>query len=99
MKSGRQKGGQALSQTVDDRMCHVLRSGTQLEHRQKLGAGIDGQPEPQNLLGAAQPGAQLVQLHVRQVQLAEETLVQGVRVTSCTREPPCNRGVSKAEDP
>jgi len=34
----------------------VLRAGTQMEHGNKLGAGIGGQPEPQNLLGVAQLG-------------------------------------------
>jgi hypothetical protein len=40
-----QKGGQAPSQRVDDPMCHVLRAGAELEHRQNLGARIDGQPQ------------------------------------------------------
>ena len=26
-------------------MCHVLRAGTQTEHRKNLGARVDGQPE------------------------------------------------------
>ncbi|TMD44115.1 MAG: hypothetical protein E6I90_10015 [Chloroflexi bacterium] len=90
---------QALSQNVDDRMRHVLRAGTQLEHRQNLGAGIDDQPQPQNLLGAAQPGAQLVQLEVREMQMAEDALVQGVRVPACSSEPSRHRGLSKAKDP
>ena len=80
-------------------MRHVLRAGTQLEHRQNLGAGIDGQPQPQNLLGAAQPGAQLVELQVREMQMAEDALVQGVRVPACSSEPSRHRGLSKAKDP
>ena len=31
--------GQALSESVDDRMCHVLRAGTQMENRQNRGFG------------------------------------------------------------
>jgi hypothetical protein len=31
--------------------------------------------------------------------MAEEALVEGVRVPACTSEPPRNRGLSKAEDP
>jgi hypothetical protein len=53
---------QALSQGVDDPMGRVLRAGTQMEHGQKFGAGVDGQPEPKHLCGAAQPGAQFIQL-------------------------------------
>ena len=34
MKSGKQKGGQALSQRVDDQMGHVLCAGAELKHRQ-----------------------------------------------------------------
>ena len=78
-------------------MRHMLRAVLQLEHRQNLGAGIDGQP--QNLLGAAQPGAQLVQLEVREMQMAEDALVQGVRVPACSSEPSRHRGLSKAKDP
>ena len=72
--------GQALSQSVDDRMCHVLRAGTQLEDGKKLGAGIDGKPEPERLFGAAEAGAQFVQLEVREVEMEEEPLVQSVCV-------------------
>ena len=78
-------------------MRHMLRAVLQLEHRQNLGAGIDGQP--QNLLGAAQPGAQLVELQMREMQMAEDALVQGVHVPACSSEPSRHRGLSKAKDP
>jgi hypothetical protein len=91
--------GQAPSQGVDEQVCHVLSAGTQRKHRKKLRARIDGQPEPQHLCGAAQPGAQFVQLQVREVQMAEEALVQGVRVLASTGQPGGNGGLSKAEDP
>ena len=41
-------------------MGHVLGAGTELKHRQILGAGVDGQPQPEDLFGAAQPRAQFV---------------------------------------
>jgi hypothetical protein len=84
---------------MDDAMGHMLCTGTQMEHRKKLGAGIDDQPKPEHVLRAAQPGSQFIQLEVREPKMAAEALVQGVRVPACTREPPRNRGVSKAEDP
>ncbi len=90
---------QALSQNVDDRMRHVLRAGIQMEHRQNLGAGIDDQPKPQNLLGAVQLGTQLVQLQVREMKMAEDALVQGVRLPACSIEPSRHRGLLKAKDP
>ena len=37
--------GEDLSQRVDEQVRHVLGARTQLEHRQKLGARIDGQPQ------------------------------------------------------
>ncbi len=80
-------------------MSHVLCAGTKLKHRQNLREGIDGQPEPEHLRGTAQLRAQLVQLEVPEMEMAEEALVQGVRVPACTSEPPRNRGLSKAEDP
>src|SRR5215470_11534147 len=45
--------GQALSESVDEDMRHVLRAGTELKHRKNLGERIDGQPEPKHLCGAA----------------------------------------------
>ncbi len=57
-----------------------------MEHGKELGAGIDGQPEPQDLRMGAQPCAQFVQLQVREVQMEEEALVQDVRVLACTGE-------------
>jgi len=53
----------------------VLRAGTKREHGQNLGAGIDGWPDPEHVLGVASPGAQFVQLQVWEPQLAEGTFV------------------------
>jgi hypothetical protein len=43
-------------------MCHVLRAGTEMEDWNKLRAGVDGQPEPQQLCRVAQSSAQFIQL-------------------------------------
>ena len=86
------------SQGVDDAMRYVQCAGTEQKHRQDLGKGINSQPEPQHLLGAAQPGAQFVQLDVWELEMQEEALVQGVCVLASTEEPGGNRGLSKAED-
>ncbi len=53
----------------------VLGSRTELKHRKKLGARVDGQPQPEHLCGAAEPGAQFVQLEVWEPELAEAVLV------------------------
>ena len=45
-------GSQELSQGVDHPMGHVLCAGTELKRRKNLGEGINGQPEPKNLVGA-----------------------------------------------
>jgi hypothetical protein len=63
-------------QGVDDPMRHVLRAGAQMKHRTNLGARVDGQPEPEHLLGAAQPRAEFVQLEMRELQGAKGALVQ-----------------------
>ncbi len=57
-------------------MSCLLRARTELKHRDDLGAGIAGQPPPQDLRGAAQPGSQFIQLQVRQVQVAEAALME-----------------------
>jgi hypothetical protein len=51
-----------------------------MEHRKNLGARVDGQPQPDYLFGAAEPGAQFVQLDVWEVKMAEGALVQGMCV-------------------
>jgi hypothetical protein len=50
--------GQALSERVDEQMRHMLCAGTELKHRKNFRAGIDDQPQPEDLFGAAQPGSQ-----------------------------------------
>ncbi len=79
-------------------MGHVLCAGTQMEHGKKLCARVDGQPEPQHVFGAAEPGAQFVQLEVREPEMAEKALVQDLRVLTSTGQPGSDRGLSKAED-
>jgi hypothetical protein len=44
---------QGLSQGVKNHVRQVVRAGTQAEHRKKLRAGINGQPEPEHLWSAA----------------------------------------------
>jgi len=79
-------------------MCHVLRTRTELKHRDDLGEGIDGQPQPEDLCGSAQPGSQLVQLEVREVQVAEAALMEEHCVLACASEPGGDGGLTAAED-
>jgi hypothetical protein len=99
VKSARQKGGQDVPQGVNDRMRRKLRAGAEMEHRKKLGEGINGQPEPQHLFGAAQPGAQFVQLEVRKPEGAKEALVSRLSVRARARQPRGDGGLSIAENP
>ncbi len=80
-------------------MRNGLRARPQMEHRDDLGEGVNGQPEPLHLRMAAKPGAQFVQLQVREPQMAEGPLVQGLGVFPCARQPGGDRGLSKTEDP
>ena len=79
--------GQKPLQGVDEHMRRMLCAGTQMEHGKKLCARVDDKPEPQHLFGATEAGAQFVQLEVREVEMAEEALMQGVRVLASAREP------------
>ena len=56
-------------------MRRVLRAGAELKHRKNLGERIDGQPEPEHLCGAAQSGAQFVQLEVGDLEVVETALM------------------------
>jgi hypothetical protein len=51
-----------------------------MKHGNKLREGVNCQPEPEHVCGAAQPCAQLVQLEVREPEMTEGTLVQGLRM-------------------
>jgi hypothetical protein len=86
VKSGTQKGGQALSQGRKDAMCQVLGARTQLEHREKLRARIEGHPQPHHLVRATPSGAQFLQLQVREPERAQAALVQGLGVLACTSQ-------------
>jgi hypothetical protein len=55
-----------------------------MEDGKNLCGGVDGQPQPQHLCGAAQPGAQFVQLQVRELEVAEGAFVQGLSVLTGT---------------
>jgi hypothetical protein len=57
----------------------------ELKHGKQLREGIDGQPKPEDLVGAPQPGAQLIQLEVGDLQGVEVVLVQRLCVFASTR--------------
>ena len=77
----------------------VLCARTELKDGKNLRRGVDDQPHPEDLCGAAEPGSNFVQLQVRDVQVVEAALMEDFSVPACTREPPRNRGLLKAENP
>jgi hypothetical protein len=91
--------GQDLSERVDELVCHVLCAGTKLKHGKNLGAGINGQPEPQHLRMAAEPGAQFVQLQVRELEMAEGAFVQDLCMFPSASQPGDDGGLPVAKDP
>jgi hypothetical protein len=80
-------------------MCHVLRAGTQIADRNDLCKGVDGQPEPEHVLRAAQPGAQFIQLEVRKLEVGEAAPMQDLRVLASAGQPGGDSGMPIAEDP
>ena len=52
--------GQKPLQGVDEHMRRMLCAGTQMQHGQKLCAGVDGQPQLEHLGGAAKPCANFI---------------------------------------
>ncbi len=99
MKRAKQKGGQLLAQPVDEQLRHLVRSRTQLEHRNARGEGIDSHPEPEHLGVTAQARAKFVHLQMRQRELTKGALMQGLGMGPCPYEPKCDRRMSKAKDP
>jgi hypothetical protein len=61
-------------------MSGVLCAGTQMEHGNKLGARVDGQPEPQHLCSSAEPRSQFVQLNGGKREMTENVLVKALSV-------------------
>jgi hypothetical protein len=51
-----------------------------------------------HLRGAAQPGANFIELEVRKVQVAEGVLMEELSVLACPSEPPRDGGLTGAED-
>ncbi len=62
----------------------MLCAGTKVEDGNDLREGVDGQPQPEHVCGAAQPGAQFVQLQVRELEVGEAAPVQGLSVLAGT---------------
>jgi hypothetical protein len=91
---------QEQSQGVDDPMRRVLRAGAEIEHGQKLGAGVDGQPQkdaPGYSCGAvfavhptARAGAGGCEMRV---------LVQRLSVRALAGQPRGDGRLTEAEDP
>jgi len=88
-----------LSERVDEPIGHDLAAGAELKHRNNLGERVDRQPEPENLVGAAQPGAQFIQLEMWELEMGEEALVQGLCMLPSAGEPGGDGGPLVAEDP
>ncbi len=63
-------------------MRHVLRAGAEMEDGKNLRAGVDGQPQPENLFVAAQPGSQFIQLEVRELEIARRE--RSCKVCACS---------------
>ena len=87
-----------MLQGLDDHVRCILCAGAEMEHRKDLGERIDGQPEPDHLCGAAQPGSQFVQLEMWEPEVAEGALMQGLCVLASARQPGSDRGLPVAED-
>ena len=79
--------GQALSQTMDQQMSHVVRARAQLNHWNAFRQRVKGHPQPEDLRSAAQSRVDLIQLHMRNLELAEGALVQDLRMRPSPQEP------------
>ena len=90
---------QALLESMDEAMGHGL--GARAERVSPEESRVRGSMASQrktNLVGAAQPGAQFVQLQMWEPQIGEGTLMQALGVLTCAREPGDAGSLSKAKD-
>src|SRR6266566_3332079 len=84
---------------MDNCVGRVLRAETEMEDGKNLRTGVDGQPQPQDVCVAAEPGAQFVQLEIRKLEMTEKVLVEGVSVFPSAGQPGGDSGLTVAEDP
>ncbi len=89
---------QEVLQGMDDHVRRILCAGAEIKHKKDLRERIDGQPEPDHLCGAAQPGSQFVQLEMWEPEVAEGALMQGLCVLASASQPGSDRGMPVAED-
>ena len=78
----------------------MLCAGTKVEDGNYLREGVDGQPQPQYVCGAAQPGAQFVQLEVWEPEMARWE--RSCKVCACSParvRKAGDGGLTVAEDP
>src|SRR5215467_436652 len=87
---------QNLLQGVNDLMCRVLRAGAQMEHRKKLRAWVDDQPEPQHMFTTPEPRSQFIELEMREPEMTEGALVQDLRMLASTSQPGGDGGLPVA---
>ena len=81
------------------RMCRSLSAGTQMQDWDDFGEWVNGQPQPERVCTAPQPCANLVQLHVRQLEMMEPALMEGCAMLAGPCEPSRDRGGAMAEHP
>ena len=92
-------GGQPMTQGMHCRMYRGLSAHTQIQNWDDFGERVNGQPQPERVCTAPEARANLVQLHVRQLELMEPVLVEGCAMLSCPCEPGGDCGRAMAEHP
>lgn len=84
---------------MNQQVGHLVGPRTQLEDRDTLGEGVNGDPEPKDLRAATQARAHLIKLDVRDLQVREDALVQGLSMGSGPQEPSGNGRLAHTKDP
>ena len=84
-------------EVVDESVGRSLRTRTEMEHRNDFGDRVNGEPQPQALSSAAQSSADLIQLHMRQMQGTKGAVVQCSTVRPCSHEPRRDGGLAVTE--
>jgi len=69
-----------------------------MQHRDDLGERVDHHPEPERVRPPPQPCTQFIQLHVRQVEVPNEVVVQHRTVFARPCQPGGDGGVAVAKD-
>jgi hypothetical protein len=90
--------GQDVFERMNQGMCHLLSPQANVQRRNQLAPRICGDPHPHDLTTLANGCAYFIKLHVSQMQSAQQSVMQRLRVHPAPRQPGLDRELAVPKD-